>query len=48
MKHKHYPLAGSATLLAVAVFFTGCDGKIESTAKNERETNASVSYVAPG
>lgn len=48
MKPQHHPLIGTAALLAAAVFLTGCDGKKASTAKNERETNASATYVAPG
>ncbi len=34
--------------LAIAAGFSGCGDKKSTTAKNDRETNASASYVAPG
>ena len=34
--------------IAIALALIGCNGKKASTAKNERETNASATYVAPG
>ena len=48
MKPHYYPLVGSIAFLAAAFLMTGCDGKKASTAKNDRETNASATYVAPG
>ena len=48
MKTQHYPLVGSVAFLAAAFLMTGCDGQKASTSKNERETNATATYVAPG
>lgn len=45
----HYRTGFILASLAVATGFTGCGGgKKTSTAKNDRETNASATYVAPG
>lgn len=48
MKPHYYPLVGSIAFLTAVFLMTGCDGKKASTAKNDRETNASATYVAPG
>jgi nitrous-oxide reductase len=47
MKAQHQTLV-TATALAAAFAFAGCNGKKASTAKNERERHASSTYVAPG
>ena len=48
MKFHHYPIIGTAAAVTAAAFMTGCDGKQATTSKNERETNAVSTYVAPG
>ena len=44
----HRILPGAAAALLAAFVFMGCAQKKASTAKNEREANASATYVAPG
>src|SRR6476469_1209455 len=44
---RHLHLFTAAASLA-ALTLPGCNGKKASTSKNERETNAIATYVAPG
>src|SRR5678816_696345 len=48
MKSQHYPLICTAALVTATILMTSCDGKKATTSKNERETNAVNTYVAPG
>src|SRR5215218_3759524 len=43
-----YLSSSLAAVALAAVTLTACDGRKASTAKNDRESNASASYVAPG
>src|SRR6188474_3117048 len=40
--------ASVAAAAAAALTLTACDGRKASNAKNDRESNANASYVAPG
>ena len=42
------PIKALIASAAVVIGLTGCNGKKASTSKNDRETNAIATYVAPG
>ena len=48
MKSQPQVLLTAIALAAAAALLPGCNGKKASTSKNEREANASATYVAPG
>ena len=40
--------SATAVVMLIASLGAGCDRKAATTSKNDRETNASATYVAPG